>query len=107
MYYPWRRRSDGGAPKDPSPVRLLLAICLGEREEARVFGAWQRRRQRKLWPMKRLRCRWSDLLPKIGEMNQLRAPAWPLLLGLIEGHMGKKTEGESADSRCADEKVKS
>ena len=39
-------------------------------------------------------------------MNQLRAPVRPLLLGLIEGHMGKKTEGELADSRCADEKVK-
>ena len=28
-----------------------------------------------------------------------------LPLALIEEHMGKKTEGESADSRCADEKV--
>ena len=33
-------------------------------------------------------------------------PARPLLMGLIEGHMGKKTEGESADSRCVDGKVK-
>ena len=39
-------------------------------------------------------------------MNRLRAPARPLLLGLIKGHMGKKTEGESADSHYADEKVK-
>ena len=27
--------------------------------------------------------------------------------GSNQGHMGKKTEGESADSYCADEKVKS
>ena len=39
-------------------------------------------------------------------MNRLRAPLRLLLLGLIEGHMGKKTEGESADSRCVDRKVK-
>ena len=30
----------------------------------------------------------------MGEMNRLRAPVQPLLLGLIEGHMGKKMEGE-------------
>ena len=42
----------------------------------------------------------------MGEMNRLRAPVQPLLLGLIEGHMGKKMEGESLDSRCMDEKVK-
>ena len=40
------------------------------------------------------------------EMNRLRAPVQLLPLGLIEGHVGKKTEDESADSRCADEKVK-
>ena len=40
------------------------------------------------------------------EMNRLRAPVQLLHLGLIEGHVGKKTEDESADSRCADEKVK-
>ena len=56
--------------------------------------------------MRRLQCRWGNLWPKIGEMNRLRAPMQPLLLGLIEGHMGKKTKGGSADSRCADEKVK-
>ena len=39
-------------------------------------------------------------------MNQLHAPVQPLLLSLIEGHMGKKTEGELADSRCANEEVK-
>ena len=39
-------------------------------------------------------------------MNRLRAPVRPLLLGLIEGHMGKKMEGELADSRCADDKMK-
>ena len=42
----------------------------------------------------------------MGEMDRLRATVQPLLLGLIEGHMGKKMEGELADSRCADEKVK-
>ena len=42
----------------------------------------------------------------MGEMNRLRVPIQPLLLGLIEGHMGKKTEGESAESHYADEKVK-
>ena len=40
------------------------------------------------------------------EMNRLHAPVQLLPLGLIEGHVGKKTEDESADSRCADEKVK-
>jgi hypothetical protein len=39
-------------------------------------------------------------------MNQLCVPVQHLLLGLIEGHMGKKTEGELADSRCADEEMK-
>ena len=39
-------------------------------------------------------------------MDQLRAQVHPLLLGLIEGRMGKKTEGGSADSRCVDEKMK-
>ena len=39
-------------------------------------------------------------------MNRLRAPAWSLLLGLIEGRMGKKIGDESAYSRCADKKVK-
>ena len=39
-------------------------------------------------------------------MNRLRASARSLLLGLIVGHMGKKMEGESADSHCADEKMK-
>ena len=39
-------------------------------------------------------------------MNQLHAPVQHLLLGLIEGHMGKKMEGESADSHCADEEMK-
>jgi hypothetical protein len=42
----------------------------------------------------------------MGEMNRLRASVQLLSLGLIEGHMGKKTKDESADSRCADEKVK-
>ena len=42
----------------------------------------------------------------MGEMDRLRATVQPLLLGLIEGHMGKKTEGESVDSHCADEKMK-
>jgi len=59
--YPRRGRSGGGAPEDPSPTHLLLAICSGEREEARVLGAWGSRRQRKLWPMKRLQCRWGGL----------------------------------------------
>ena len=40
-------------------------------------------------------------------MKWLRAPARPLLRGLIEAHMDKKTGGESADSRCVDDKVKS
>jgi len=40
------------------------------------------------------------------EMNRLCALVQLLPLGLIEGHAGKKTEDESADSRCADEKVK-
>ena len=39
-------------------------------------------------------------------MNRLRALAWPLHLGLIEGRVGKKTGDESADSRCVDGKVK-
>ena len=38
MSYPRRRRSGGGASEEPSPMRLLLAICLEEGEEARVFG---------------------------------------------------------------------
>ena len=37
--YPRRGRSGGGAPEDPSPTHLLLGICSGEREEARVLGA--------------------------------------------------------------------
>ena len=52
-----RRRSI----EEPSLMRLLLAICLEEGEEARVFWARRRRRQRKLWPMKRIQCRWGDL----------------------------------------------
>ena len=39
-------------------------------------------------------------------MNRLRAPVQLLPLGLIEGHVGKKTEDESADSRCVVEVVK-
>ena len=39
-------------------------------------------------------------------MNRSRAPVRFLPLDLIEERMGKKTEGESADSRCVDEKVK-
>ena len=39
-------------------------------------------------------------------MNRSRVPVRFLPLDLIEEHMGKKMEGESADSRCADEKVK-
>ena len=39
-------------------------------------------------------------------MNRLQAPVQFLPLDLIEGRMGKKTEGELADSRCVDEKVK-
>ena len=61
MAYPRRGRSGGGASEEPSLMRLLLAICLEEGEEARVFGAGRRRRQRKLWPMKRIQCRWGDL----------------------------------------------
>jgi len=60
MTYPRWGQSGGGASEEPSPMRLLLAICLEEGEEARVF--WDgRRRQRKLWPMKRIQCRWGDL----------------------------------------------
>ena len=54
MTYPRRGRSGGGASEEPSPMRLLLAICLEEGEEARVFWAGRRRRQRKLWPVKRI-----------------------------------------------------
>ena len=38
MSYPRRGQSGGGAAEEPSPMRLLLAICLEEGEEARVFG---------------------------------------------------------------------
>ena len=38
MSYPRRGRSGGEALGEPSPMRLLLAICLEEGEEARVFG---------------------------------------------------------------------
>ena len=39
-------------------------------------------------------------------MDRLRCAGTVLPLDLIEERMGKKTEGESADSRCADEKTK-
>ena len=61
MTYPRRGRSGGGASEEPSPMHLLLPICLEEAEEARVFWAGRRRRQRKLCPMKRILCRWGDL----------------------------------------------
>ena len=35
--YPRQGRSGGGAPEEPSPGRLLLAICSEEGEEARIF----------------------------------------------------------------------
>ena len=38
MCYPRPGRSSGEAPEEPSPARLLLAICSEEGEEARVFG---------------------------------------------------------------------
>ena len=38
MSYPRRGWSGGGAPEDPSPARLLLAICSEEGGKARVFG---------------------------------------------------------------------
>ena len=31
-------RGEDGAPEEPSPARLLLAICLEKGREARVFG---------------------------------------------------------------------
>ena len=61
MTYPRRGWSGGGASEEPSLMHLLLAICLEEGEEARVFWAGRRRRQRKLWPMKKIQCRWGDL----------------------------------------------
>ena len=40
--YPRQGRSGGGASEEPSPMRLLLAICLEEGEEAIVFGLEER-----------------------------------------------------------------
>ena len=37
--YPSRGRSGGGAPEEPSPVRLLLAIGLGGRKKG--WGFWR------------------------------------------------------------------
>ena len=51
MTYPRRGQSGGGASEEPSPMRLLLDICLEEGEEARVFWAGIRSRQRKLLPI--------------------------------------------------------
>ena len=39
-------------------------------------------------------------------MNWLRAPVQFFTPGFNLGFVGKKTEGESADSRCVDENVK-
>ena len=36
--YPRWGRSGGGAPEEPSPARLLLAICLKEEGKTRIFG---------------------------------------------------------------------
>ena len=36
--YPRRGRSGGGVPEEPSPARLLLAICSEEERKAGVFG---------------------------------------------------------------------
>ena len=47
----------------------------------------------------------GSFIAQYGEMNRLRAPEQLLPLRLIERRMGKKTEDESADSHCADEKV--
>jgi len=38
MCYPRPGRSSGEAPEEPSPARLLLAICSEKGGEARVFG---------------------------------------------------------------------
>ena len=40
------------------------------------------------------------------EGESVACPGIAFTLDLIEGRGGKKTEGESADSRCADEKMK-
>src|SRR6185295_17555123 len=61
MTYPRWGRSGGGASEEPSPMCLLLAICLEKGEDARIFWAGKRRKQRKLWPTKRIQCRWGDL----------------------------------------------
>ena len=42
MSLPRRGQSGGGASEEPSPMRLLLAICLEEGEEAIVFGLEER-----------------------------------------------------------------
>ena len=45
-------------------------------------------------------------VPMVGEMNRLHAPVQFFTLGFNQGCVGKNTEGESADARCVDEKVK-
>ena len=60
--YPKRGRDGGGVSEEPLPMHLLLAICSGEGEEARVFLRLEEEEgKERLWPMKRLQCRWGDL----------------------------------------------
>ena len=60
--YPRRGRSGGGVSGEPSPARLLLAICSEDERKAGVFGkTGGRRRQERLWPMEELQCRWGNL----------------------------------------------
>ena len=44
MLYSRRGQSGGGASEEPSPARLLLAICFGEGEEARIFWGLRRKK---------------------------------------------------------------
>jgi hypothetical protein len=60
--YQRRGWSGEGASEEPSPARLLLAICSEEERKAGVFGgAKGRRRQRRHCPMEKLQCRWCNL----------------------------------------------
>ena len=47
MFYPRRGRSGGGASEEPSPMCLLLSICLERGEEARVFGSLRKKKAKR------------------------------------------------------------
>ena len=93
--------------RNPHRRACCLPFAGKKRERLGFLAGGRRRKQRKLWPMRKLLCRWGLFIAQSEEDESAAGAGTAFTPGFNWGErVDKKTEGESADSDCVDGKVK-